>query len=158
MRTAFLSCLLFALAACEAPPSTPNDNQAAVGTIRIERAWAAPTPAGVEVSAGYLTIANAGAADDRLLSATSPRAERVEIHEMTMDGAVMRMRPVQSLEISARDALELAPGGLHLMFYGVAQPFAEGEEIPVQFTFEHAGIIAVVLPVRRSAPQDQAGH
>jgi copper(I)-binding protein len=68
------------------------------------------------------------------------------------------MRPVETLEIAAGERADLAPGGMHLMFYGVSQPFAEGEEIPVQLTFETAGAIDAVLPVRRSAPENHGGH
>lgn len=141
------------LAACGAPPAEHSPSQAQAAALVIEDAWAAPTPSGVDVSAGYLTIANGTAGADRLLSATSPRAERVEVHEMVMDGAVMQMRPVAQLEVPAGQSMQLAPGGAHLMFYGVSEPFAEGQSIPVQLVFETAGTIDVTLPVRRGAPE-----
>jgi copper(I)-binding protein len=118
--------------------------------VVVRDAWAAPTPAGVDVAAGYLTISNRAAGDDHLLGATSPRAERVEIHEMVMDGAVMQMRPVARLKIPAGQDLQLEPGGMHLMFFGVAAPFDEGQEIPIRLNFETAGMIDVSLPVRRA--------
>jgi copper(I)-binding protein len=71
---------------------------------------------------------------------------------MSMEGAVMQMRPAGPLPIPARQSVTLAPNGLHLMFMGVTQPFAEGEEIPVRLSFEHAGAVDVSLPVRRQAP------
>jgi periplasmic copper chaperone A len=145
MRMVFALCALFALAACGAPPSPTEPS----GGVEISAAWAAPTPGGVDVSAGYLTIANSTAENDRLVAAASPRAERVEIHEMAMDGAVMRMRRAEALDIPAGEQVALAPGGLHLMFFGVTQPFAEGEEIPVTLTFERAGAVDVTLPVQR---------
>ena len=149
--------LLFA-AACGAPQQR-NADHAASNELRIEQPWAAPTPAGVDVSAGYLVIDNATASDDRLLSATSARAERVEVHEMTMDGAVMQMRPVESLTIPAGQTVTLAPGGMHLMFYGVAEPFAEGQDIPLQLTFADAGTINVTLAVHRAPPETHGdGH
>lgn len=140
---------LFFAAACGAPQPAQPETTAA---LNLGQAWAAPTPAGVDVSAGYLTIRNDTDAADYLLSATSPRAERVEVHEMTMDGAVMQMRPVDRLEIAAGESVQLAPGGAHLMFFGVTSPFAEGESISVQLVFETAGTIDVSLPVRRGAP------
>jgi copper(I)-binding protein len=147
---------LFFAAACGAPQQRA-EHATTVGELTIEQPWAAPTPAGVDVSAGYLVIDNQTASDDRLLGATSTRAERVEVHEMTMVGAVMQMRPVESLTISTRQSVTLAPGGMHMMFYGVGEPFAEGQEIPVQLTFEHAGAIDVVLPVRRLPPEGHNG-
>ncbi|MGD9979126.1 MAG: copper chaperone PCu(A)C [Hyphomonadaceae bacterium] len=152
MRSFIALWLAIALSACGAPAPSEHDADRIAGALIVEDAWAAPTPSGVDVSAGYLIIHNATAAADRLLSVTSPRAERVEIHEMTMDGAVMRMRPVESLEIASGTEVALSPGGMHLMFYGVAQPFAAGEDIPVQLTFETAGAVNIVIPVRRSAP------
>lgn len=115
----------------------------------VHDAWAAPTPAGVDVAAGYLTITNHSGAADRLLSATSARAERVEVHEMTMNGAVMQMRAVESLNIPAGGDVTLGPGGMHLMFFGVSQPFIEGQTIPVHLVFETAGAMDVNLPVNR---------
>lgn len=161
MRVLFaLTSALFA-AACGAPAGQTSAHEspaAASATLLIEDQWAAATPQGVDAAAGYLTIANRTNADDRLLSATSPRAARVEIHGMTMDGAVMQMRAVDGLVAPAGEEVTLGPGGMHLMFFGVSQPFAEGEEIPLQLTFETAGVINVVLPVHSNATQNHAAH
>lgn len=149
MRFGIVACAVL-LAACGAPsPSTPISPAATA--VEVSAAWAAPTPAGVDVSAGYLDIINETASDERLLSASSPRAARVEIHEMTMDGAVMRMRRIDGLDIPAGQRAQLAPGGAHLMFFGVTEPFVEGEEIPLVLTFDHAGDVDVALAVRRGS-------
>lgn len=149
--------LFLALAACSPPSETAGVETATQGALRVEDAWAAPTPGGVDVSAGYLTIANGTAEADALVGASSPRAASVEVHEMTMDGGVMQMRAVAQLEIAPGQSVSLAPGGRHLMFMGVAQPFVEGETIPVWLHFEHAGDIEVSLPVRNAATA-HAGH
>ncbi|MBL8546355.1 MAG: copper chaperone PCu(A)C [Hyphomonadaceae bacterium] len=160
---ALIPLFLIALAAaCGAPvqsASTATDAPASAEVV-LHDAWAAPTPQGVDVAAGYLTISNGTGGDDRLVGATSPRAERVEVHEMAMNGAVMQMRPVPQLTIPAGQDVQLAPGGMHLMFYGVAEPFVEGQEIPVQLSFETAGTIDVTLPVRRmgASTEHGAGH
>lgn len=158
MKRYFTAILFLALTACGAPQSEHGaaSEHAASQTLDVRDAWAAPTPGGIDVSAGYLTIANNTGAEDRLLSVTSPRAERVEIHEMSMDGAVMQMRQVTALAVAPGTEATLAPGGMHLMFIGVTQPFQEGESIPAQLTFEHAGVRDVTLPVRRGAPD--MGH
>lgn len=158
MKLWIAAAIALVAAACGAPSENHQAAAQQPGRLTIEAAWAAPTPAGVDVSAGYLTIANRSSTDDRLLSATSPRAERVEVHEMTMDGGVMRMRPLNGLAAPAGQAVALGPGGTHLMFYGVSEPFAEGQTIPVQLTFETAGVINAELRVSRRAPQNHSAH
>lgn len=148
MRAIFFAAALV-LAACSA---------AEPGALEVRDAWAAPTPNGVDVAAGFLTIANPTGEPDRLLAASSPRAARVEVHEMTMTDGVMQMRRVEALAVAANGEAVLAPGGAHLMFYGVAQPFVEGEEISVQLTFEHAGAVNVMLPVRNQLTGHGGGH
>lgn len=150
--------ILIALALVAACTPAPQDAapaaEAQTGRLEIRDAWAAPTPNGVDVAAGYLTVINGAAEADRLVSAESPRAGRVEVHEMIMDGDVMRMRRAEALVIGAGEQANLEPGGRHLMFYEVAQPFTEGEEIAVRLQFERAGAVDVALPVRRAG----AGH
>lgn len=150
--------LLLALAACGQTAEAPAAAQAPLAQLRIENAWAAPTPGGVEVSAGYLTITNPTNAEDALIGVSSPRAARAEVHEMTMEGGVMQMRAVARLPIAAGQTVTLAPGGRHLMFFDVTQPFAESETIPVRLRFERAGDVDVSLPVRRQTQSGHTGH
>lgn len=159
MKSLFPLFLILIAAACGAPTSTSAAHEMhGEAPVSAHDAWAAPTPAGVDVAAGYMTIANPTNVADHLLRATSSRAERVEVHEMTMDGAVMRMRPLTNLEIPAGGEVRLGPGGNHLMFFGVSEPFEQGQNIPVQLVFEHAGTIEVSLPVRRTAPTSHNAH
>jgi copper(I)-binding protein len=154
MRAFIFAIAAAALAACGQPAehaAEPAAQDAAPAGIAVEDPWAAQTPGGVDVSAGYLVITNGGAADDQLISASSPRASRVEIHEMAMDGAVMRMRPVDALVVPAHGQTELAPGGQHLMFFGVTQPFVQGETVEVHLVFATAGEVVESLPVRQGA-------
>ncbi len=159
MKKLFAALALAFTAACGAPQTAPADQaEAPAGAIEIREAWAAATPGGADVAAGYLTIANGTAADDRLVSATSPRATSVEIHEMSMENDVMRMRAVEGgLLVPAGESVALAPGGLHVMFMGLSAPFVEGEEIPVTLTFETAGAFEIMLPVRAGAAHG-GGH
>ncbi|MFT3729013.1 MAG: copper chaperone PCu(A)C [Terricaulis sp.] len=152
MRTFIAALLLSCLAACgqatEHADITPATGiREANASLHVEDAWAPPTPGGVDVSAGYLTIVNGTDADDTLLSAESPRADHVDVHEMTMSGSMMQMRALASLPIPAHDEATLSPGGRHLMFTGVKTPFTAGEQIPVDLTFAHAGKIRVTLDV-----------
>lgn len=145
MRTLSACFAFLVLTACgpnAAPPSSLTE------TLAVSDAWAPPSPAGVDVGAGYLTITNGTGQDDALVEVASPRAARAEIHEMASDGPVMRMRAVSRLEIPAGQTVTLGPGGLHLMFHQLDHGFAAGESVPVRLVFEHAGVMETALSVR----------
>jgi periplasmic copper chaperone A len=152
----FAAALVLALAGCGPVAEAPRVETQVQDEIRVENAWAAPTPGGVAVSAGYLTIINGTGARDRLVAASSPRAARVEIHDMAMQDGVMQMRPMEALAIAPGGRETLAPGGRHLMFFGVTQPFVEDETIPVRLTFEVAGELDISLPVRRPGARESS--
>lgn len=103
---------------------------------------------GQPVGGGFVTITNKGGEDDKLVSATSDKAGEVQLHEMAMEGDVMKMRQLNDgIAIPAGETVELKPGGLHLMFFKVSEPFKEGETVNVTLTFEKAGAVDVALPV-----------
>ncbi|OJF93329.1 DUF1775 domain-containing protein [Pararhizobium antarcticum] len=103
---------------------------------------------GAKVGGGGFVVRNDGAEADRLISVESPAAGHVELHEMTMENDVMKMRKLDDgIAIPAGETVELTSGGLHLMFMDVAKPFAEGDAVPVTLTFEKAGKVVYVLPV-----------
>jgi len=161
MRSFVFALALFAAACGERAtpqPAAEAQDVAEGAVVSVSNAWAAPTPAGVAVSAGYLTLTNPAAAADALIGATSPRAGRVEVHEINAEGAVMRMRATPRLEIAPGSTVTLEPGGAHLMFYDVATPFAEGETIPVTLMFASGTEVAVDLPVSRRPAGQHQGH
>lgn len=119
-----------------------------LGAIDIGHPWARPTAAGQVAGGGYLKLTNAGAAD-RLLSASSEVAESVELHTMSMDGNVMRMRQVEAIDLPAGQTVELKPGGLHIMFMGLKAPLKEGDKFPVKLKFEKAGEVTVTVNVEQ---------
>lgn len=103
---------------------------------------------GQPVGGGFVTITNKGGEDDKLVSATSDKAGEVQLHEMAMEGDVMKMRQLtDGIAIPAGETVELKPGGLHLMFFKVSEPFKEGETVNLTLTFEKAGAVDVALPV-----------
>lgn len=102
--------------------------------------------------AAYLTLENTGGADDALVEVRSDVAEKVEIHDMTMDGMVMRMRKLDRLALPAGETVRLAPGGLHIMLIRLHGPLAEGDAVPLTLVFETAGAVEVSALVRK------AGH
>jgi hypothetical protein len=131
------------------------------GDLTIDAAWSRATPAGATVGAGYLRIKNSGTAPDVLTGVSSPVAERIEVHEMTMTDGIMRMRQLTGgLEIKPADTVELAPGGMHLMFMGLKAPLKAGDRFFATLTFKHAAAIEVefaVAPIGASGP-DHSKH
>jgi copper(I)-binding protein len=132
----------------------------ALAQVQIDKPWARATAPGAKVAGGYMLIRNAGAAADRLLSASSPAAAKVELHVHVNDKGVMRMREVPGFDVPPKGAFELKPGGAHLMFMEIKQPFKEGEKVPVKLKFEKAGEVNAEFLVgglgRGTAPA--AGH
>jgi len=119
-----------------------------VGTLELTGAFTRAMPPGARAGGGFVTITNQGDKSDRLVSATSPAAPVVEIHEMKMDGDVMVMRQREyGVLVPAGETVLLAPGGLHIMFMQVPKPFVEGEDIAVTLTFEEAGPVEILLKV-----------
>lgn len=131
-----------------------------LGDLTISGAFTRATLPNAPVGGGFMTIVNNGSEADRLIAAASPVAGEVQLHEMKMDGDVMKMAELEhGIEIPAGETVTLAPGGLHLMFMGLKQAFVEGESIPVTLTFEKAGTVELLLevgPVGAAAPM--AGH
>ncbi|MBS0222424.1 MAG: copper chaperone PCu(A)C [Proteobacteria bacterium] len=119
-----------------------------LGALEISQPWARATAPAAPAGGGYLTITNKGTTSDRLMSVRSPAADKVEVHEMKMDGNIMRMRAVEhGLEIAPGATVKLAPGGFHLMMMGLKGPLKQGTRVPLTLTFEKAGSIDVELAV-----------
>lgn len=142
-KTSLLVALVatFAFAAGAAQPAKRDG-------IALEQAWTRATPPNAPVAGGFVTIRNDADRADRLLSVTSPDADRVEIHRMTMDGGVMRMRRLDDgLPIEAKAVVMLKPGGYHLMFIGPKKTFVQGGRIAATLRFERAGTRAIEFEV-----------
>jgi copper(I)-binding protein len=119
-----------------------------IGALQIDQPWARATAPSAPAGGGFLKITNSGTTPDRLVSANSPAADLVQVHEMKMDGNVMRMREVEKgLEIPPGGSVMLAPGGYHLMMMGLKGPLKQGTKVPVTLVFEKAGKIEIELSV-----------
>lgn len=140
----------FASIALLAAAATPLLAQSVTaGKLVIDQPWSRQTAPGQKIGGGFLTIANKGNADDRLLSATSPVAGEVQLHTMSMDGGVMRMREVKDgIAIPAGKTVALKPGGYHLMFMQLKRPLALGESFPVTLRFQRQGAVKVSFKVK----------
>lgn len=142
--------------------SPANAAEVTLGSLTIADGFSRATLPNAPVGGGFLTITNSGSADDRLVSATSPVAGEVQIHEMKMEGDVMKMAQLpDGLPIPAGQTVTLQPGGFHLMFMQLKQALVEGTKLPVTLTFEKAGSIEVELDIEgiaATAPAHQMNH
>jgi copper(I)-binding protein len=128
------------------------------GDLVITQAWSRATPGGAKVGGGYLTIENKGTIPDRLIGGSAEVASKVQLHEMTMDDGVMKMRPVEGgLIIDPGKTVKLAPSGYHLMIMDLKSPLKQGDKVPVTLEFEKAGKVAVTLDVEGIGAQGPGG-
>ena len=122
------------------------------GDLVISQAWSRATPGGAKVAGGFLTIENKGSSADRLVSGTADIAGKIEIHEMSMDNGVMKMRPLdKGLPIEPGKTVTLMPGSYHIMLMGLQHPLKAGDSFPLTLTFEHAKPITTTVKVEAGA-------
>lgn len=135
-------------------------NDYKLGTLEISGPWARATPKGAETGAGYVTIKNTGSEPDRLVSATLSNAATTELHQMTTDNGVMKMREIAGgIQIKPGETVTLRPNGYHIMLKGLKEPLVKGQSVAGSLTFERAGSINVefeVAPVGSPGPQGQS--
>lgn len=144
--TLSVAALCAALAAGIAGSATAHGYKA--GPIEVEHPWARATAGSVPNGAAYLVLTDHGSAPDRLVSASSPAAERAELHMHMMDNGVMKMRPVDAIEVTPGSSTTLAPGGLHIMLFGLREPLVKGKAFPLTLVFEKAGAVTVEVDVQ----------
>jgi periplasmic copper chaperone A len=153
VRTAFM---VTALLAFFALPAQAADVM--VGQLKISAPWARATPKGASVGGGYLTITNMGSEPDRLVGGATGVAKEFEVHEMSMDNGVMKMRPVPGgLEIKPGQTVTLAPGGYHVMLMGLTQQLKQGDHFKATLTFAKAGKADVDFTVESLGAMHAAG-
>jgi len=143
MKSCYLVAALFALQA-----SAVHAEDYKVGSLVIHQPWSRATPKNAPVAGGYLKITNTGTAPDRLVGGSADGAKRFEIHEMKMDGGVMKMRELKDgLEIPPGATVELKPGSYHIMMMNLSRPLAKGDKVKGSLAFEKAGKVDVEFAV-----------
>ncbi|QWD74831.1 copper chaperone PCu(A)C [Polynucleobacter sp. TSB-Sco08W16] len=142
-----LSIGLLSLGLCSSLMAQGVAKTVSTDAIKIDDAFTRATAPGQQVAGGFMKIENKGNVPDQLLSASSPAAGEVQLHEMAMDGNVMKMRQVKDIAVPANGSVELKPGGYHLMFMSLKGPFVAGESVPVKLKFAKAGDVEVKFPV-----------
>ncbi|MGB6055788.1 MAG: copper chaperone PCu(A)C [Burkholderiaceae bacterium] len=153
-----LRTLISALAlAASAFSAAAHDYQA--GDIRIGHPYARATMPGQPSGAVYMALENRGKSADKLVEAATPVAKKTEIHTMSMDGNVMKMRQVDGIELAPAATVTMKPGdGYHVMLLGLQQPLKAGDKLPLTLTFEKAGKVDVSVVVQDAGKAPMAGH
>jgi copper(I)-binding protein len=151
----FISTLACAAALAAAGTAFAHDYKA--GDLIVGHPYARTTVPGQPTGAAYVTIENRGKDADKLVSAASPAAGQVQIHTMSMEGAVMKMREVAHIELKPAAKLAMQPGsGYHLMLMGLKRPLKEGDKFPLTLNFEKAGKLEVTVNVEKPAAKASA--
>lgn len=140
--------LLLALILALAPSGAALAHDIRAGDLVIDHPWARASAGQAANGAMYVSVTNHGTAVDRLVGVETGAAERAELHAHEIDAAgVMSMHAVEAVDVPAGATIVLAPGGLHVMLFGLAAPLALGTTFEATLTFERAGRVAVEVHV-----------
>ncbi|MDY0071646.1 MAG: copper chaperone PCu(A)C [Thauera sp.] len=118
------------------------------GSIEIEHPWSRATVAAVPTGVVYFVLRNPSQQEDRLVSVSTPVADKAELHTHIREGNVMKMRHVDAIEIAPASTTALEPGGLHVMLLGLKQPLVKGKAFPLTLVFGEAGPVTVQVDVQ----------
>ena len=128
------------------------------GDLVISQAWARATPKGAQVGGGYLTITNTGKVPDILIGGSTEAAGSVQVHEMSMQNGVMKMRRQENgLAIAPGKTVKLVPSGYHLMLMHLKQPLKQGGTLPITLQFKRAGKVTVSFDIEGIGAQGPTG-
>ncbi|MDD9981932.1 MAG: copper chaperone PCu(A)C [Gammaproteobacteria bacterium] len=129
----------------------------ALGAISIERPWSRELPPVAPNGAAYFRVENGGSETVRIVSVSTPIADRAELHVHETDGGVRKMRHLHEVEVPAGGEVSFEPGGLHVMLIGL-KPLVDGESFPLILGFDEAGTIEVTVDITRERLTDHSGH
>ena len=148
------------LAALWLPACFANAQDFMLGELHIAQPWSMELPPNAPTVAAYFVIHNGGKTADRLLSVDSPIAGLAQLHEHSMQGALMKMQQVQTVEIPAGSEATFAPMGYHVMLMELKDKskLVDGQHFPLTLHFEKAGDVTVEVAVQKQAPDDTAQH
>jgi hypothetical protein len=145
-----------AIGVCISVSAMANDYRA--GSIEISTPWSRATPKGAQTAIGYMTIKNNGLTPDRLTGGSIDVADHFQLHAMTIENDIAKMRELTDIEIKPGQTIEFKPGGSHVMFVNLKRPLSKGEHISGTLIFERAGTVNVEYSVEgvgaQTAPQE----
>lgn len=127
------------------------------GGISVTSPWARPVILDNRPGAAYFIIHNTTARPDNLIGASSPLAERIELHIHKHEDGVMRMERVENIPVASHGMTAVKPGGYHLMMFGLKKRLAVGDELPLTLTFANAGEINIMAGVMKKSPKTDHG-
>jgi len=136
---------------CSEPQETDTD--AKRPQLFLSNSWMRQPIAGRDMSAVYVTIGNGGTADDTLLSAKSDMAARIEIHTTIEENGIASMKKMDMAAVPAEEGLVMAPGGAHLMIFGLKKDFKDGEQIDLSLSFEKSDPMTIQVPIMKTPPK-----
>jgi periplasmic copper chaperone A len=130
------------------------------GDLKLMAPWVRASVPGQVNGAGYVQIDNQAKQGDRLVSASASGVNRVELHTIITENGVAKMREVTGIDVPARGSVKLSPGGFHIMFLGLSEPFKAGATVPVTLNFEKAGEVKVNFEIKPPTynPGAASGH
>lgn len=121
-----------------------------LGNVTIDGPWSRAMPPNAPNGAAYFQVENRGGEPDRIISARTDIAETVELHTHDMEGGMMKMRQVESIEVPAEGEVLLKPHGLHVMLFALKQPLVDGESFDLTVVFEKAGELDLTVDIKRT--------
>jgi periplasmic copper chaperone A len=127
----------------------------AAGEVTVDGAWVRGTVTGQKVTGAFMQLTSPTATS--LVGVTTPMAKTAEIHEMKADGGMVKMKAIDRLPLPAATAVELKPGGYHVMLFDLKQPLVEGDVVPMTLTFEDGAGRKSTLEVKASVKALTAG-
>lgn len=126
--------------------------------LKIDHPWSRELPPNAQAGGAYFVVHNLGKSADRLVGVHTPQAAKAEIHTMVQLGEVMKMQQLDSVGIPAEGEAIFAPGGNHIMLFGLKKPLVAGERFPLSLQFERAGTVQVEVQVEAGAVQAHTEH
>jgi periplasmic copper chaperone A len=147
-RAAAIGTVLAALSLTAVPPGRAATAEYHVGSLQITQPWARATPQGADSGAAYMTVTNTGSRAERLSCVSSNASGKCQIHEMTMQGGIMKMRPVVGgLAIKPGQTVTFKPGGYHVMLVGLKAPLQQGKTVEATLKVDNGGTVQVEFPI-----------
>lgn len=148
------------VAALLMPACFANAHQYKAGDLEIAHPWSQELPPNAPTVAAYFVIHNAGSTADRLLGVDTPIAESAELHQHVMQGDLMKMQPVPSVDVAPGATVTFAPMAYHVMLVGLKDRsvLQDGKHFTMTLHFEKAGAVIVDVKVQKQPPADTMDH
>ncbi|MNP41662.1 hypothetical protein D3C76_1353770 [compost metagenome] len=142
------------------PACFANAHEYKVGALEIAHPWSQELPPNAPTVAAYFVINNEGKTADRLLSVDTPIAGEAQLHEHVMQGDMMKMQHVPSVEVPAGGEVTFAPMAYHVMLLGLKDRslLTDGKRFPMTLHFEKSGDVTVEVAVQKQAPDAMQAH